>query len=182
MKKIFFLVSLALLTFMNINAQKFMTRSGYIGFFSHTPVEDIKAENNQVASVLDMETGELVFQVLMRSFKFEKKLMEEHFNENYVESEKFPKSTFKGSIANFKEIDLMKEGNYEVTVNGELTIHGVSRQVSEKGKISVKNGKVEAQSIFTVKPEDYDIEIPGIVRNKIAEEMEVTVKMNYEKM
>ncbi|MBE0654156.1 MAG: YceI family protein [Bacteroidales bacterium] len=182
MKKIILTVLILPLTFMVLNAQKYMTRSGYIGFYSHTPVEDIKADNNQVASILDLESGELVFQVLMRSFRFEKKLMEEHFNENYVESEKFPKATFNGKISGYQGMDIQKNGKYDVTVVGELTLHGVSREVSEKGTITINGGKIEAQSVFIIKPEDYNIEIPKIVSNKIAREIEVTVKISYDTM
>lgn len=181
MKKIF-LICILISSFIFLNAQKHMTRNGYISFFSSTPVEDIEAVNNQVASVLDAETGELVFQVLMRSFRFEKKLMEEHFNENYVESEKFPKSSFKGNITDFDAVDLQKDGKYEVTVEGELTIHGVTRNIKETGFLKVENGVISANSVFIIKPEDYEIEIPGVVREKIAKEIEVRVDMKYDKM
>ena len=120
MKQLFILTLLTLMI-LPLSAQKYMTRNGYIGFFSHTPVEDIKADNNQVASALDTGTGEIVFQVLMKSFHFEKKLMEEHFNENYVESEKFPRSTFEGNISNTDEVDFDKPGKYPV--NGQIAFH-----------------------------------------------------------
>ena len=90
MKHLFFLIFF-LIIILSANAQKYMTKNGYIGFYSHTPLEDIKADNNQVAGVLDISTGEMVFQVLIKSFHFERALMEEHFNENYMESEKYPK-------------------------------------------------------------------------------------------
>lgn len=170
------------MSFVFVNAQKHMTRNGYIRFFSSTPIEDIEAVNNQVASILDTETGELVFQVLMRSFLFEKKLMEEHFNENYVESDKYPKSTFKGNISNIDEVDFQKDGEYPVTVEGELTIHGVTRNIKETGVVKINEGIVSASSEFIVKPEDFNIEIPGVVRDKIAKEIEVSIDMKYEKM
>jgi len=159
----------------NLSAQKFMTKNGYIGFFSHTPMEDIKAGNNQVASILDASTGEIVFQVLMKSFKFEKALMEEHFNENYAESEKFPKSTFKGKIANLSDVDFSKPGIYKVTVDGDLFIHGVTKNVSLPGEIEITKDGVNTRSEFIIIPEDYNIEIPAIVRENIAKEMKVTV-------
>lgn len=182
MKKLILITLLLPITLTLLNAQKYTTRNGYIGFYSHTPVEDIKADNNQVASILDLESGELVFQVLMRSFRFEKKLMEKHFNENYVESEKFPKATFNGKISDYQGMDTQKNGKYDVTVVGELTLHGVSREVSQKGTITINGGKIEAQSVFVIKPEDYNVEIPKIVSNKIAREIEVTVKISYENM
>jgi polyisoprenoid-binding protein YceI len=164
------------------NAQKFMTKNGYIGFYSHTPIEDIKGDNNQVASILDASTGEIVFQVLMKSFKFEKALMEEHFNENYVESEKFPKSTFKGKIVNLSDINFSKPGVYKVTVTGDLSIHGVTKNISEPGEIEIAVNGVNATSKFTVIPEDYNIEIPSVVREKIAKEMAVTVDVKMAPM
>ncbi len=165
--------------FFAVNAQKFMTRNGYIGFYSHTPVEDIKADNNQVASVIDIAAGEIAFQVLIKSFHFEKALMEEHFNENYMESEQFPKSSFKGKILNLSDVDFAKPGKYEVTVEGDLNIHDVTNKVNTKGTIEVVAGGINASSKFNIVPEDYDITIPGIVREKIAKNLEVTVMMNY---
>jgi polyisoprenoid-binding protein YceI len=161
------------------NAQKYMTKNGYIGFYSHTPLEDIKAENNQVASVLDAGTGELVFQVLIKSFHFEKALMEEHFNENYMESEKYPKSTFKGKITNLSSVNFSKNGTYDVTVEGDLTLHNVTGKVNAKGTIEVITGGINANSKFIIAPEDYNIEIPGVVREKISKNLEVTVSIKY---
>ncbi|TFH39294.1 MAG: YceI family protein [Bacteroidia bacterium] len=176
------IILVTFLSFYNLSAQKYMTRNGYIGFFSHTPMEDIKADNNQVASVLDTGTGEIVFQVLMKSFKFEKSLMEEHFNENYVESEKFPKSTFSGEIGEPSSLDLTVNGKYEVVVEGDLTIHGITKKVSAPGIIEVKNESIVATAKFVIVPEDYGIEIPGVVREKIAKELEVSVEMKYTRM
>jgi polyisoprenoid-binding protein YceI len=156
-----------------------MTKTGFIGFYSHTPIEDIKADNNQVASVLDISTGEIVFQVLIKSFHFQKTLMEEHFNENYMESEKFPKSTFSGKILNLSTVDFTKNGKYDVTVEGDLNIHNVTNKVTSKGVIEIIAGGINATSKFNIVPEDYKITIPGIVRENIARNLEVTVKMNY---
>jgi hypothetical protein len=165
--------------FLTTNAQKFMTKNGYIGFYSHTPMEDIKGDNNQVASVLDISTGEIAFQVLIKSFHFEKALMEEHFNENYLESEKYPKSTFTGKIVNPTEVNFSKPGKYEVTVDGDLNIHGVTKKVNAKGSIEVVDGGINAASKFNIDPEDYKINIPGVVRNNIAKTSEVTIIMKY---
>jgi polyisoprenoid-binding protein YceI len=179
MKRIALIIGIMLLALPS-GAQKYMTRNGYIGFYSHTALEDIKADNNQVASVLDITTGGIVFQVLIKSFKFDKALMEEHFNENYLESEKFPKATFNGKIANLADMDFSKNGTYDVTVEGDLTIHGVTNKVSSKGSLEVKPDGIYASSKFNLIPEDYKIEIPGIVRNNIAKSMEITVTMKYE--
>lgn len=176
-KVLTFLLAILVLT---VNGQKYMTRNGYIGFFSHTPVEDIKADNNQVASVIDISTGDLVFQVLIRSFHFEKAMMEEHFNENYLESDKYPKSTFTGKITDLSAIDFTKPGKYDVTVAGDLNIHNVTKKVDVKGNVEVLASGVNATSKFNIIPEDYNITIPGVVRNNIAKTLEVSVNIKYD--
>jgi hypothetical protein len=178
MKRLFFL-----LLFLNIifavNAQKYMTKNGYIGFFSQTPMENIKGDNNQVASVLDISTGEMVFQALIKSFHFDRALLEEHFNENYMESDKFPKSSFKGKITNLSSVNFSKNGIYEVSVEGDLTIRDATNKISTKGTIEVVTGGINASSKFNIAPEDYKINIPGVVREKINKNLEVTVTMKY---
>jgi len=178
MKKITLLIMMLMIA-MAVDAQKYMTKSGYIGFYSHTPIEDIKADNNQAAGVLDISTGDLVFQALIRSFKFSKALMEEHFNENYMESDKYPKASFKGKITNPGSVNFSKNGNYEVTVEGDLTIRDVTKKISVKGNLEVVTGGINGTSKFNVVPEDYNIKIPGVVKDKIAKTLEVTVSMKY---
>ena len=178
MKRIF-LLALLLNIVIAGNAQKYLTKNGYIGFYSHTPLEEIKADNNQVVSALDTSTGEMVFQALIKSFHFDRALMEEHFNENYMESDKIPKSVFKGKITNLSDVDFSKPGTYNVTVEGDLTIHDVTNKVSSKGTIEVVEGGINANSKFNVVPEDYKITIPGVVRDKIDKTLEVTVTMKY---
>lgn len=168
--------------FFAANAQKFMTKNGYIGFYSHTPLEEIKADNNQVVGILDASTGDMVYQVLIKSFHFERALMEEHFNENYMESDKIPKATFKGKITNLSAVDFSKPGTYNVTVDGDLTIHDVTNKISTKGTLEVLSGGINANSKFKIVPEDYKITIPGVVRDKIDKNMEVTVQMKYTPM
>ncbi len=162
--------------------QNFMTREGSIQFFSHTAIEDITALNNQVGSIINAETGEVVITLKMTDFKFEKKLMEEHFNENYVESEKFPKATFKGNITDNAKVDYSKKGVYPVIVNGEMTIHGVSNKINSEGTVEVIKGGIVAKTKFMLNPEDYGIVIPQLVRNNIANKMEITVDMKYTPM
>jgi hypothetical protein len=178
MKRILLLLAISFF-FIEAGAQKYMTKTGYIGFYSHTPIEDIKADNNQVAGILDISTGEIVFQVLIKSFHFEKTLMEEHFNENYMESDKFPKSTFSGKILNLSSVDFTKNGKYDVTVEGDLNMHNVTKKTTAKGVIEVITGGINATSRFNIAPEEFKITIPGIVRENIARSLEVTVKMNY---
>ena len=175
---LFFLLNLVLA----LNAQKYMTKNGFIGFYSHTPMEDIKAENNQVVGALDITTGEMVFQALIKSFHFDRTLMEEHFNENYMESDKIPKSMFKGKITNLASVDFTKNGTYEVTVEGDLAIHDVTNKISTKGTIEVVTGGINANSKFNIVPEDYKIAIPGVVREKINKNLEVTIAMKYSPM
>ena len=175
---LFFLLNLVLA----LNAQKYMTKNGFIGFYSHTPMEDIKAENNQVVGALDITTGEMVFQALIKSFHFDRALMEEHFNENYMESDKIPKSVFKGKITNLAAVDFTKNGKYEVTVEGDLTIHDVTNKISTKGTIEVVTEGINANSKFNIVPEDYKITIPGVVREKINKNLEVTIAMKYSPM
>ncbi|MEI6049130.1 MAG: YceI family protein [Bacteroidota bacterium] len=174
---------LLLFFFLNIifavNAQKYMTKNGYIGFFSHTPMEDIKGDNNQVAGVLDISSGEMVFQALIKSFHFDRALLEEHFNENYMESDKFPKSSFKGKITNISSVNFSKNGTYDVLVEGDLTIRDATNKISTKGTIEVVTGGINASSKFNLSPEDYKINIPGVVKEKINKNMEVTVTMKY---
>jgi hypothetical protein len=162
-----------------VNAQKFMTKNGYIGIYSHTPLEEIKADNNQVVGVIDTSTGEMVFQALIKSFHFERALMEEHFNENYMESDKFPKSTFKGKITNLSSVDFSKPGTYNVKVEGDLTIRDKTNKISTDGTVEVVSGGINASSKFKIVPEDFNINIPGVVRDKIDKNMEVTVTMKY---
>ena len=162
----------------SLQAQKYYTRSGVISFFSSTPVEDIKAINSSATCVLDTETGAIEFATLMKAFKFKKALMEEHFNENYVESATYPKGTFKGKITNSSEIDFTKDGIYDAHVKGVMNIHGVEKEVESTGSIEVKDGNIIILSEFLLAPEDYDIEIPGVVRDKIAKELEISVNAN----
>jgi hypothetical protein len=177
-KRLIFFISLSFMAF-SANAQKYMTKDGFIGFFSHTPLEDFKADNNQVESVIDISTGEIVFQLLIKSFHFESALMEKHFNENYMESDKIPKSSFKGKITNLSAVDFKKNGTYEVNVEGDLTIHDVTNKIISKGTIEVVSGGIKANSKFNIVPEDYKINIPIGGHEKIARNLNITVTMKY---
>jgi hypothetical protein len=162
-----------------LSAQKLISKTGHVRIYSHTPLEDVDAENSQVASILDPSTGNLQFSLLVKSFVFKKTLMEEHFNENYMESDKLPKSTFTGKITNLASIDFKKDGTYPAEVSGDLTIHGVTKAVSAKGTIEIKQGKITAKSKFNVDPKDYNVVIPDLVKDKIAKEIEITVDIPY---
>ena len=175
------IVLLMFFAFMNINAdaQVYYTKNGNVSFFSKTVLENIDAENNQVISVLNVETGALQFSLLNNAFHFPKAKMEADFNEDYIESDKYPRSTFKGTITNLSDVNFNKDGSYSVKVNGDLTVHGVTKNISVPGTIVIKNGNVSATSSFKVLVNDYKIKIPQLLWKNIAEEVEVTVEFNY---
>jgi len=181
MKKYLIIAGLIGFVFNTVYSQKYITKNGHIKFHSETPMETIEAHNRQVNSALDSETGDFVFKVLMKSFEFEKALMQEHFNENYVESDKYPNAMFKGNVLNINEIDFAKGGDYSVVAEGELTIHGVTQKVQTTGIFAVTGDKINGKSTFIIKPEDYKIKIPKTVLDNIAEEIEVTVDVSLNK-
>jgi hypothetical protein len=157
-----------------------LTKSGKISFYSRSTVEKVEAVNNETSSVLNTATGDMVFAVLLKGFHFSRALMEEHFNENYVESDKFPKSTFKGKITNIASIDFKKDGSYPATVEGDLTLHGITKKVRAAGSVTIKAGKVSTSSKFAIKLKDYGITIPSLVADKISEDIDITVDCKYE--
>jgi polyisoprenoid-binding protein YceI len=163
-------------------SQKFITKNGHIKLYSETPAETIEAHNRQVNSALDVATGDFVLKVLIKSFEFEKALMQEHFNENYMESDKFPDATFTGKITNLSSIDFAKNGKYEAEVVGDLKIHGETKSVKEKGTFEVAGGKISGKSVFMVHLADYKIKIPNTVVNNIKEDIEITVEVNLEQL
>jgi polyisoprenoid-binding protein YceI len=143
-------------------------------------LQDIEADNNQVISVLNIKTGELQFSLLNSAFHFPKAKMEEDFNENYIESNKYPRSGFKGMVTDINQVDFTKDGTYPVTVKGDLTIHGITKMITAKGSIIVSKGTISAISSFTVFVKDYGIKIPTIVSNKIAERIQISVNCSYQ--
>lgn len=161
-------------------AQKYYTKNGFISFHSNTSLEKIEAENNQVTSVLDTKTGDLQFSLPIRGFRFKKSLMEEHFNENYLESDKFPKAQFKGVITNWTGINLQADGTYPVKVSGQLSMHGKTQEIQISGTLLIAAGKITGQSTFTVKLADYQIEVPRLVKNNISETIEIRVNCLYD--
>lgn len=161
----------------SLSAQKFFTKTGEVNFTSVAPLEKIEAENNAATCVIDFASGQMQMAVLIKAFKFEKALMQEHFNENYMESSKYPKGAFKGKITGMKATDLQKDGQYAVKVVGDLTIHGQTKAVSTPGSITVKGDKVTAVASFSVKLEDYKIEVPSVVRDKIAKDVSIDVNL-----
>jgi polyisoprenoid-binding protein YceI len=178
MKKIILTTGLFIAAATSVFAQKYLTRTGKISF-NATAVgspEDIEAVNNEVANILDAKTGEIVFQAPVKSFKFQRALMQEHFNENYMESDKFPKSDFRGTITNFSDVSVTKDGTYDVKVSGKLTIHGVTNPILVPGTMVVKDGTVSFKAKFMVKLADYKISIPRVVEDKIGKEALITLE------
>ncbi len=176
--KLFSILLLAVISLQGLFAQdKYFTKSGHIDFFSHSPLEDIKANNEQVLSIIDTSTGEVAIYVLMKSFSFKKALMQEHFNENYVESDKFPKSVFKGKMTN---LDLSKSGDQEVAINGELTLHGKSAPINTTGVFNKSDDKITLKGDFMATVADYGIQIPRTVVNNIGKEIKVTFDLTHE--
>jgi hypothetical protein len=176
MKRITFFLCATLLYTAASYGQLYSTKTGFIGFYSKTPLEDVKAENNQVYAVLDMGKKNIAFSLLMKNFIFPRQLMQTHFNENYAESDKYPKASFSGSFAG--NVDVNKEAVYRVVVKGQLTLHGVTRPLETPATLEVKGGKITGQAEFKVKPDDYKIAVPSILWNKIAKEITVKVKID----
>ncbi|MFO7616519.1 MAG: YceI family protein [Bacteroidales bacterium] len=173
------IIGLALLGPLQASDTIWFTRSGHIYFISHTDIIDIDAHNYQVGSMLNGETGEMAFSLLMKTFQFTLPLAEEHFNENYVESEKYPKSTFTGRIVDFDPEKLWSREAYSVIVEGDLTMHGVTRKVKEKGTLTRENGSIRAVSRFNINLSDYKIKIPSIVADRVAPVIPIDVEIIF---
>ena len=172
MKKIFIFLLLLLIGY-NSFSQVYLSRTAYAGFFSKTPAEDIKAINNQVYAAIDAGKKNIAFSLLLKSFTFTKELMQEHFNENYVESDKYPKASFNGTYTG--DVDLTKNGLYNVMVTGSLTMHNATKQIQTPATLEVKDQHLVGITEFKVKPEDFNITIPALVRGKIAQEITVSI-------
>ena len=163
----------------NLNAQnKYVDKAGYLKFeASEALFEPVEAINKAVTAVLNTDTGEFASLALIVGFRFENSLMEEHFNENYIESETYPKAIFKGMLIDFDLSSLSKDP-IEIMVDGKLALHGKEKEVKTKVSLQKLNGTIVMKGGFTVTPSDFDIEIPSIVKNKIAKEVLVSLNFN----
>ena len=180
MKKLLLFTAILVVSIAALQAQKiYSTKTGKISFYSNAPLEDIEAKNNEVESKLSTSNGQMVFNLLIKGFRFPNALMEEHFNENYMESSKYPKSIFKGTITNLKQINFNKDGSYPTTVNGKLTIHDVTKEAEATGTVDVKGGKIIARTKFNINLKDYGIG-GAMIGKKIAETIAITVDCQYE--
>lgn len=173
MKTIKMIIAFCFLSAQMLHAQIYSTKEGKVDFFSKTPLEDIDAHCKVAVILLNTKTNDIVVQIQNISFDFKNKLMQEHFNEKYMESETYPTSTFTGKIN--ESIDYTKEGTHNVTVTGKLTIHGVTQERTIEGKVIVKGGVIQIISDFKVKVADHKIKIPDMVITKVAEEITVSV-------
>ena len=175
MKKLNILIIFLFASHFVISQDRFITRNGLVSFISEAPLEKIEAINEKVSCVLDFNTGEIVFQISMIAFDFDKALMQEHFNEKYVESEIYPKSTFTGKIENWDLLNTKQEGVFNVKSSGVIEIHGVKKEIVADGILEILNQKVNIKSSFSIKIEEFNIQIPRIVRENIAEEVVIDV-------
>ncbi|ASU36751.1 YceI family protein [Mucilaginibacter xinganensis] len=163
-----------------LHAQKiYATQTGQIKFNASTPLETIAAVNNQVDSKMVDKTGQIVFSVLIKSFRFENQLMEDHFNENYLESSKIPKAEFKGFITNITSVNFLKDGKYPINLNGTLTIHGVPQKIAPGGFLVITKGKPAITGTFNIHIKDYGI-TGSYIGGKIANDAIITINCNYE--
>ncbi|MFA5814716.1 MAG: YceI family protein [Bacteroidales bacterium] len=176
----FILLLLTIFTSVKSQDTLWFTRTGHIYFISHTDIIDIDANHYQTGSFLNTRSGEIAFILLMKSFQFTLPLAEEHFNENYVESEKFPKATFKGKILDFDPSKLLPEIDYKVVVEGDLTMHGVTSTVREQGILRRSGNEIRAVSKFTIHLDTYNIKVPNIVEDRVAKEIPIDVNLKYE--
>lgn len=177
MKARLLFLSVLLISYSVVNAQIYLATGGKCSFFSSTPVEDIHATSETLNSVLNTSTGEIQFKVPLTSFHFKKALMQEHFNENYVESDKYPFATFKGTIN--EKIDYTKDGVYEITATGIFTIHNIGKNHTETGKLTVKDGRLQLEGAFKVALKDHRIEVPKIVIANISQIIDVKFSCTY---
>jgi polyisoprenoid-binding protein YceI len=165
-------------------AQRYFSRNANVSFDATTnsSLETIAAKTSAGTMVVDAPTGKVEAAVLMKGFQFEKALMQEHFNENYVESSKYPKAVFKGKIVDASKLDFAKDGTYNVQLSGDLTMHGITKQIAAPAVFNIKNGKVSGQTDFSVALNDFGISVPSLVSDKLAKEAKVTFGGDLELM
>jgi len=159
--------------------EKLITKTGHVWFYSHAALEDIEAHTRQAAAIIDTEKGSIAVTIPIMSFEFKKTLMQEHFNENYMESAKYPKASFKGSINNRSEINAKKNGIYKTMVEGDLTIHNTTKHIKADGTVEVKDGKYFIKSKFTVELKDYNIAVESRFAKNIASTIEINIDLNF---
>ena len=177
MKLKYLLLTILIGSMLSSTAQKFITKTGIIEINSRTPVYTIKGVNNKVASILDAEIGEVFASTLIRSFQFEEALVEERFNENYMEPDKYPQSTFQGKITDYKKIDFSIDGSYEVMIEGKLMIHGVTNYIKERGKLTIKDGNITTYTEVTISLKAFDIKVEDAYQ---LDDVLLRIRFNYQ--
>lgn len=170
------LIAFLFATIHSYSQQRFFAEKATVSFFSDAVVEDISATNEKVTSIFDVVNGEVAYLMSIKDFQFPNKLMQVHFNEKYMESEKYPKSSFQGTISGF---NLATTGKQEVKATGKLTIHGVTKNIEVPGTVEVNGNRLTVKSKFMVKLLDYNIKVPQIVWQNIAQQVEVTIDFLY---
>ncbi len=177
-----FLLAILLSATSSLRAQElFFTREGYISFLSETRLERIFAETSEAHSFFNVKTGEVAFSLNIDAFRFRIKLMQEHFNEQYMETARYPRAIFSGKIENLENLDLLKPSEQSFLLKGKMTIKGVTHEIATPVKFEVsQNGRFSGHAEFQLKPEDYGIKIPSVVGLKIAKEVVVTVRSDYQ--
>ena len=181
MKKIIVLLFL-FVGILHVSAQKYATKTGNLKFeASVESFEEITAENKNTSAILESSTGEIAVLTLMKGFRFKIALMEEHFNENYIESDKFPKATFKGKVEDFDASKLSSTPK-AFKISGDLTLHGKTKKIISSAKILKSGDKITITGNFDVKPEDFDIEIPKLVSKKVSEKIKVNFSFGLAKL
>jgi polyisoprenoid-binding protein YceI len=166
----------------SFSQERLADKNASIVFSAGTSLEEIRGTSNTGVIALNSVTGEIQSTVLVKSLNFKKALMGEHFNENYIESDKFPKANFKGKIIDFSKLNLAKDGVYTVNLQGDLTLHGVTKPIKTPAKFTVKGKKVVAETDFKILIADFNIAIPGAVKDKISKDAIIMVKGNLEKI
>ena len=179
MKTVLIFFTVLLFCLPSFSQNRYFTRTGHVSFNAGTALEDIDAFNNAASSVLDISSGQIEFAVLIKGFEFKRTLMQDHFNENYMESDKYPKSVFRGKVINMDKVSFRKDGSYTVKVRGTLVMHGVSKEIETTGALKVMDETIEANAVFTVLLSDYNISVPGLVKDKVSKSVNITVRCNY---
>ncbi len=170
MKKLIFILFISFS--LGMYGQKYITKTGILNFEASTPAfEPVKAQHNTTTAILDVSNGNVAVLALVKGFRFKNALMEEHFNENYMESDNFPKASFTGVIVDFKADDLGAEKEY--TVKGKLTIHGETKEIETPITLSKDGDSITMKTSFSAAPGDFNIEIPSVVKEKISESIAI---------
>ncbi len=177
MKKLLLLLFVSICFGFTKPKNQYLTRNGQVTFFSYASAENIKAENNEVLSILDVNKEKIAVNILMRAFEFEKSLMQEHFNDSYIESDLYPRATFEGTILNFKP---RLKGSQTKFIKGDFTLRGITKPVKIKADINYNDGEYTISGETTIDVKDYKIKIPQILASKIAKTVKISFNFKYE--